>query len=497
MERIIVSDDGHLPLPGDPTSVEIVEPSSGPDCNITSECQRDIRNTSNPLECNDGFKHEENDITVITDSDPNEAHQDMVQKNIERSKTSPTIHTVDSTPTLDWIPDEASTTNPVSENPHQCSSESPPSDLSLPILFPSHLTSGSGDGNRSNEMEQDTDLEGPSSMPMPMPIMDDILVKDIKDRNRTCTHHKSHEHVLCLEQRTDFHTLICDLCSTVFQGRSWHCAKGCDYDICMDCIEVEEQHGAASNERDIGTNHAVPIKTESRESSEEKPRRRRGRKRKRRDNESESERDQRRKLQKLDRDTVPKPQSAQCHPDGGSESESEFEPEGPSENEGDDGVDPKKQCGDFCGDFRSFYNVNCNSLQCTDCDKSFKFHQDFIDHMKAEHTELSPYKCHLCTKKYRHRKSLMDHYKGKHQEKKTSHRTISTKKKQDDDLNNSVSTDSQSSGQTDTSAPMETVESMVEEEERQRIEKEAEILELAKDTMWRKIQKGNSEATSK
>ncbi len=50
--------------------------------------------------------------------------------------------------------------------------------------------------------------------------------------------HHSHCHSLCWTQRADCELIICDLCSREFQGRSWHCTVGCDFDLCSECVAV-------------------------------------------------------------------------------------------------------------------------------------------------------------------------------------------------------------------------------------------------------------------
>ena len=174
----------------------------------------------------------------------------------------------------------------------------------------------SGDNVEVNDIEHDEDV--------------DLDISVSSDSESETLHH-SHDHPLSLMHRVDCLSIICDLCSKVFEGQSWHCSEGCDFDICTKCF--------GNNKSDQST----------------------------------------KKKQNVD---------------------------------GDSSVDLRE-------DFRSFYNVNSNTLRCDECDKCFMTNKEFIHHMKAEHNEWRPYECHLCTKKYRQRKGLMDHYKTKHQHQKS------------------------------------------------------------------------------
>ena len=208
---------------------------------------------------------------------------------------------------------------------------------------------------------------------------------DVNSENMSGTrHHPVHDHHLFLVQRTDFNSIICDLCSKVFQGRSWHCTEGCDFDICTDCIDikVDDLDESAENPRDIDFNDRISTESvEATESTNSKSRRkRRGRKKKQVDHQSESEKDRiRRKIRKM--------------------------------------LEERAREKSF--DYKSLYRRN--TLRCDDCDLQIRSHPKFIEHMKAEHDELTPYHCHLCSNKYSNRVSLMDHYRKKKHEKQNSH----------------------------------------------------------------------------
>ena len=300
------------------------------------------------------------------------------------------------------------------------------SNLSLPILSPSHHSSDSG---------EDIDLNFPSTA-VPIESADET---SSLNKNQRDIHHPAHAHSLSLIQRTDCDSIICDLCSKEFEGRSWHCTEGCDFDICRDCIKVDELEGSTENVQDIDQNNsestdtqsvAASISIEIIESPSEKERR--GRKRKRMEQEFESEECRiRRKIQKLDCDAMSDP---------------EYESECISEKE--ESTDHGDYCVDLRGDFTSLYNVRCNSLRCDECGKGFLNHKEFINHMKAEHNECRPYECHLCTKKYRGRQGLMSHYKGNHQY-RISRSELLKEDEHDGELNNSASTDSRISSSTD------------------------------------------------
>ena len=206
--------------------------------------------------------------------------------------------------------------------------------------------------------------------------------------------HPLHHHPLSLVQRSDFDSLICDLCSKEFDGRSWNCTEGCDFDICRECIAVSDVDESAENEDGIdrcnpvttdSPTNADSLSIESIDITNERPRRRRRRKRKRIEHEAESERDHsRRAIQKQDQD---------------SDLEDEVE-------------DQMEQAIDY----KSLYKATRN-LRCAVCDQRIRSHPEFIEHMKVKHDELTPYHCHLCSNKYTLRNSLMDHYKDKHEKK--------------------------------------------------------------------------------
>ena len=206
---------------------------------------------------------------------------------------------------------------------------------------------------------------------------------DVNSEKRSGTrHHPVHDHHLLLVQRTDCDSIICDLCSKVFEGRSWHCTEGCDFDICTDCIDikVDDLDESAQNEHDIDISTESQSKeastsVELTESTNSKSRRkRRGRKRKRVEHDSESEKNRvRRKIRKM----------------------------------------LQERARDKSVDYKSLYRRN--TLRCDDCDLQIKSHPEFVKHMKVEHDELTPYHCHLCSNKYSNRVSLMDHYRKKHE----------------------------------------------------------------------------------
>ena len=267
------------------------------------------------------------------------------------------------------------------------------------------------DNSESTDMqsvEHDIDLNF-SSTTVPIESADET---PSLDKKLTDIQHPAHDHSLSLIQRTDCDSMICDLCSNEFDGQSWHCTEGCDFDICRDCIDADEFKGSTESPQDNSESTdtqsvEASISIEIMESTEE--RERRGRKRKRMEQESDSEeRRIRRKIQKLDRDARREP-----------ENESECV------SEKDDFTDDGDHCVDLRGDSRTLYNVRCNTLRCDECGKGFMKHKEFITHMKEEHNECSPYECHLCTKTFQRRERLMDHYK----------------KHEDGDLNNSVSTE--------------------------------------------------------
>ena len=52
--------------------------------------------------------------------------------------------------------------------------------------------------------------------------------------------HNGHQHELHWILRKDCDEVICDLCSKEWTGRSWHCADGCDFDICEECKARDE-----------------------------------------------------------------------------------------------------------------------------------------------------------------------------------------------------------------------------------------------------------------
>ena len=251
------------------------------------------------------------------------------------------------------------------------------------------------------------------------------------------TRHESHDHALSLIQRAGCDSAICDLCCKAFYGRSWHCIVGCDFDICTECVVVNDLDQSAENEQHINSKEvSAPISQDHecnicfkrfpsskslrghkmgahrKRRNYHQSKRKRGCKRKRVEQESATIKGRRRKVPRLS-------YKGTC--DSESESESEFEPDA-DENEIEiedynnvavnESVDRKQQKG--LKDIKLRYSAQHNNLQCHNCNEKFEFQWEFVQHMRDEHHEEKPFKCHLCSKKYGIRASLMMHYERKH-----------------------------------------------------------------------------------
>jgi len=67
----------------------------------------------------------------------------------------------------------------------------------------------------------------------------DLSASDVTVSSVQCvviTHAAHSEHKLkFILQRKDCDFIICDVCGSEFVGASFHCAMGCDFDLCADC----------------------------------------------------------------------------------------------------------------------------------------------------------------------------------------------------------------------------------------------------------------------
>jgi len=70
------------------------------------------------------------------------------------------------------------------------------------------------------------------------PLCPKVLKEPPKKRTLTKRKHSAHAHELKYGVRP-FSYIMCDKCNAFFQGASWHCIKGCDFDLCASCCGTE------------------------------------------------------------------------------------------------------------------------------------------------------------------------------------------------------------------------------------------------------------------